>query len=91
MIFIYVGMRLYQYSEDNFDCLKEVFAKKWKGVKHVDLTSLSIFQKTVTFDQNMTFFTYFIAFYLSTFLLAYTFWMEKYKINKSVSLKTVEL
>ena len=58
MIFIYVGMRLYQYSEDNFDCLKEVFAKKWKGVKHVDLTSLSIFQKTVTFDQNMTYIFY---------------------------------
>ena len=33
----------------------------------------------------------FIAFFLNSFLLAYTFWMKKFKINNSVSLKIVEI
>ena len=58
---------------------------------HADLTILSIFQKTVIFDHNLTLLHNFIAFNLKYFLLAYTFRMKKYKINKFVSLKTVEL
>ena len=34
---------------------------------HVDLTVLSIFQKTVTFDHNLTLLHNFIAFYFTTF------------------------
>jgi len=70
MIFIYVGMRLYQYSEDNFDCLKEVFAKTWKGVYIARGFNYSVnISENSDFGQNMTFFTYFIAFYLKYFFV----------------------
>ena len=43
------------------------------------------------FGQNMTFFTYFIAFYLKYFFVGIHILNKKYKIYKSVILKIVEL
>ena len=78
-------------------------SSKWNkteqpGKKNIFFENPCGFNGSVNISENCDFqspfepsYIIFLPFILNTFLLAYTFWIKKYKINKSVSLKSVEL